>query len=138
MAKTDSTAQELAALVTQMIDENNNNARADLIRRISNMAMQAAKENVQPQPQPFTLVTPAQMEVGLSQIASMALALKGICTQAIDGDDDGNLRVAARSMASEIGLIADRCLGFDINGGIDEWLLPPSFEAKKEASHETA
>jgi len=53
----------------------------------------------------------------------MALALRELCYSIVDGGTD-NKGTAAATIASQIGWIADRCIGFDHHDS-DFWMLPP-------------
>lgn len=87
-----------------------------------------------------TTLSNEQLKVAMETIATLANAIDGVFSSAID---DGPLRDVVRPLISQIGLIADRCTGFDICG-LDSWILPPSFdweeikEAKEELSEVTA
>lgn len=69
--------------------------------------------------------TAAQIDAALNQITSMALALTGICFDIIQVDENGNLSVAAATLATQIGWTADRCLGFQLQSS-DGWMNLPA------------
>lgn len=70
-----------------------------------------------------------QIKSALSDIGVMAEALKALCYHIIEGDEDGHLTVAAAHLATKIGWVADRCLGFDGKSS-DDWLMPPTWSEK--------
>ena len=73
----------------------------------------------------------------LSIVTSLALAIDSVLVEAIDcGDEQGNLRYAARMLVLQAGWIADlatlRCGGASYNGANpEEWMLPTSCQPQK-------
>ncbi|MXS83685.1 hypothetical protein [Nitrosomonas oligotropha] len=65
----------------------------------------------------------------------MSSALSNLCNEAIQGDETGQLTLAAEHLALKIGWTADRCLGFQVNSS-DDWLMPPIW--RKKAEQETS
>lgn len=79
--------------------------------------------------------TPEQAQTAFYEIAQLSMSLKYLCGDALQSDleDSGKLMVAAEAIANQIGWIADRCLGYDIQGGAEDWLLPRRWHTQEEA-----
>ena len=75
----------------------------------------------------YTEPTQEQMKAVLEEIALMARSIEHLCISGIDGGFNELSFVAAQKMATQIGWMADRCLGFTCVGS-DGWLLPSNWE----------
>lgn len=73
----------------------------------------------------FTLPNKDQVEVAMNAIVLIAKNIDGLYFS-INEDSSEHVHLAIRNLVSQIGLIADRCNGFN-NYDIDSWSLPPMF-----------
>ena len=80
----------------------------------------------------FTALSNEQLKTALAEIATLACSIDSLLTYC---DEDEVAIAVVRPLVAHMGMIADRCKGFDVQS-IDSWMLPPSFESEsKEASH---
>lgn len=82
--------------------------------------------------QDFTALSNEQLKTALATIAKLANSIDDLFTYC---DRDDVAVAVVRPLVAHMGMIADRCNGFDAKG-IDSWTLPPSFESEsEEANH---
>jgi hypothetical protein len=78
-------------------------------------------------------ITQKQMELALDEITTMADVLRHLCMEAMQGNSAKNA-AAACYISSQIGYIADRCLGFD-GFGPDHFLSPTLWNKEESGAH---
>lgn len=77
----------------------------------------------------FTPPNKEQLEVAMNAIVLIAKNIDGLyySINEVDEESRENVYLSIRFLVSQIGLIADRCIGFS-NYDVDSWALPPMFE----------